>query len=259
MELPRGRAGVWLDLVADLMATPLVRWPGAAVARALVETFDAAGCGFTSAAQDAATPPAERCWPMAHFVPHLEEVLRWSARDAAREHPLLRYHLATGDMRSMRIPDVPAEIADRRLVAAWNERGRHWGGVQAQLSLVVHHGPSDHRAFVVGRTDDFGDADIAAARTLQRLLAGLDRQIAVYGRWAERPGVAVGAVDAIGLTPRQLAVLDLLAHGHTAAAIGRRLGIAERTVQKHLQRVYAGLGVADRLCAVQRAQHIGLL
>ncbi len=101
---------------------------------------------------------------------------------------------------------------------------------------------------------------MASVRRLQRLLLGLDRQIAAYARWVERSGAAKAeTADAIGLTPRQLAVLDLLAHGHTAAAIGRRLGIAERTVQKHLQRVYAGLGVADRLSAVQRAQHIGLL
>jgi ATP/maltotriose-dependent transcriptional regulator MalT len=30
-------------------------------------------------------------------------------------------------------------------------------------------------------------------------------------------------------------------------------------VQKHLQRCYTKLGVADRLAAVLRAQHIGLL
>jgi ATP/maltotriose-dependent transcriptional regulator MalT len=54
-------------------------------------------------------------------------------------------------------------------------------------------------------------------------------------------------------------VLDLLADGLTAASIGRRLHIAERTVQKHLQRCYAKLGVPDRLAAVLRAQHLGLL
>jgi ATP/maltotriose-dependent transcriptional regulator MalT len=54
-------------------------------------------------------------------------------------------------------------------------------------------------------------------------------------------------------------VLQLLADGLTAAAIGRRLMIAERTVQKHLQHCYAKLGVADRLGAVQRAQILAIL
>jgi DNA-binding NarL/FixJ family response regulator len=51
----------------------------------------------------------------------------------------------------------------------------------------------------------------------------------------------------------------LLAQGLTAAAIARRLTITERTAQKHLQRCYAKLGVADRLAAVLRARHIGLV
>ena len=67
------------------------------------------------------------------------------------------------------------------------------------------------------------------------------------------------AADDVGLTPRELSVLALLAEGLTAASIGRRLMITERTVHKHLQHSYAKLGVADRLGAVLRAQHIGLL
>ncbi len=56
----------------------------------------------------------------------------------------------------------------------------------------------------------------------------------------------------IQLTPRELAVLALLAEGLTAASIGRRLMITERTVHKHLQHSYTKLGVLH-------AQHIGLL
>jgi ATP/maltotriose-dependent transcriptional regulator MalT len=37
------------------------------------------------------------------------------------------------------------------------------------------------------------------------------------------------------------------------------MAISERTVQKHLQRVYAKLGVTDRLTAVRRAESIGVL
>ncbi len=61
------------------------------------------------------------------------------------------------------------------------------------------------------------------------------------------------AAQDIRLTPRELAVLALLAEGLTAASIGRRLMITERTVHKHLQRSYTKLG------AVLRAQRIGLL
>lgn len=61
------------------------------------------------------------------------------------------------------------------------------------------------------------------------------------------------------LTPRELAVLRILADGWTAAAIAHRLSISERTIHKHLEHVYSKLCVSDRLSAVIRAQCLGLL
>jgi DNA-binding CsgD family transcriptional regulator len=51
------------------------------------------------------------------------------------------------------------------------------------------------------------------------------------------------ALRGLGLTPRQAETLRLTALGHTATQTARRLGIAPRTVEKHLQHVYAKLGV----------------
>jgi hypothetical protein len=39
----------WLDLVAELMAAPLTRWPAAQIALTPTETFAAPGCGFRCA------------------------------------------------------------------------------------------------------------------------------------------------------------------------------------------------------------------
>ena len=61
------------------------------------------------------------------------------------------------------------------------------------------------------------------------------------------------------LTPREIAVLRLVADGMTADAIGHRLGISTRTVHKHTENLYRKLSVADRLTAVMRAQSLGLL
>jgi ATP/maltotriose-dependent transcriptional regulator MalT len=128
------------------------------------------------------------------------------------------------------------------------------------MALPLICAPGAHRAFVLGRADPFTSHEMESAHRLQRLLVGLDRQIAAFSRWSDRRGTAgVDVADALRLTPRELAVLDLLADGLTAASIGRRLDIAERTLQKHLQRCYAKLGVTDRLAAVLRAQRIGLL
>ncbi|MET0190155.1 MAG: LuxR C-terminal-related transcriptional regulator [Pseudonocardia sediminis] len=260
------RESEWLDLVADLMQTPLTSWPDEMVARQLVETFDAAGCvSHVHSAAAGLTLTSFR--PVEHFAPYLEEAMHWTMYDAPRRHPLLRYHLATGLGTCLQVDDVPSGIADRRIVEDWRALGRRWGGVQAQASIPVLSTPGEMRSFVVGRTDSYTAQEMATMRRIQRLLAGLERQIGVFSRWSARTGPAgLDVADAVRLTPRELTVLALLAPlfpptrgSLTAAAIGRRLGVSERTVQKHLQRIYAKLGVSDRLGAVCRAQTVGLL
>jgi len=89
------------------------------------------------------------------------------------------------------------------------------------------------------------------------VLRGVDRRIVVVRTWFDP--TARDVASAVHLTPRELAVLAALAEGLTAAAIGRRLLITERTVHKHLERLYTKLGVGDRLAAVLAAQRLGLL
>ncbi len=254
----------WLDLVADLLDSPLTRWPDEQVARTLARTFGAPASTYYSHTEGVAAE--QRGWPPEHFVGHFDEASRWAQRWAPTRHPILRYHLGTGDFRCMQVADVPDRFADRRIVAEWTELGRRWGGVQAQLSVPLVFSAQTRRSFVVGRTDPHTDQEMEVSRRLQWLLAGLDREITAFARWSGQHATigtdstaAVDAAAALNLTPRELAVLSLLAGGLTAASIGRRLAIAERTVQKHLQRCYTKLGVADRLAAVQRAQHVGLL
>jgi DNA-binding CsgD family transcriptional regulator len=55
------------------------------------------------------------------------------------------------------------------------------------------------------------------------------------------------------LTPRHWELLRLVAAGYTNAQIGRRLGVTEKTVGKHLENIYARLGVSSRTAAVTRA------
>lgn len=55
-----------------------------------------------------------------------------------------------------------------------------------------------------------------------------------------------------GLTGRQAEVALQLAEGGTNAAIARRLGIAEGTLRKHLEKVYRALDVTDRASAIAR-------
>jgi DNA-binding NarL/FixJ family response regulator len=66
-----------------------------------------------------------------------------------------------------------------------------------------------------------------------------------------RPPGAQTAAEA--LTERELDVLRLAARGLTNKAIGRDLGISDRTVQGHLANIYGKLGAGSRTEAVTEA------
>ncbi len=71
-------------------------------------------------------------------------------------------------------------------------------------------------------------------------------------------GRPVGAQDQVEpLSPRELEVLRLAAKGLTNKAIGRALGISDRTVQGHLANIYGKLGVGSRTEAVTEALRRG--
>lgn len=65
------------------------------------------------------------------------------------------------------------------------------------------------------------------------------------------PDAAAEQVEA--LTAREIDVLRLAAQGMTNRAIGRALGISDRTVQGHLANIYGKLGVSSRTEAVTEA------
>jgi DNA-binding CsgD family transcriptional regulator len=68
-----------------------------------------------------------------------------------------------------------------------------------------------------------------------------------------RPAAAASAA----LSGREREVLALVARGLTDVQLGRRLGISPRTVGKHLERVYAKLGVPNRAAAVAHLSPAG--
>jgi two-component system, NarL family, nitrate/nitrite response regulator NarL len=62
-----------------------------------------------------------------------------------------------------------------------------------------------------------------------------------------------------GLTPRELAVLRLVAEGLPNKTIAARLGISEHTVKFHVNAILGKLNVASRTEAVVRATRLGLI
>ncbi len=60
------------------------------------------------------------------------------------------------------------------------------------------------------------------------------------------------------LSQRERQVLGLIAAGHSAPEIGRRLHLSTATVKTHLQHLYEKLGVSERAAAVAEAMRRGL-
>jgi DNA-binding NarL/FixJ family response regulator len=63
----------------------------------------------------------------------------------------------------------------------------------------------------------------------------------------------------VGLTPRELEVLGLLAEGARVKQIARRLGIEERTVNGHLEHIRDKTGFRDRLELADLARQLELV
>ena len=73
------------------------------------------------------------------------------------------------------------------------------------------------------------------------------------------PGPPAPRAAELGLTPRELTVLTLLAEGLTATAIARKLTISSRTANKHRENLYRKLATTDRVTTVLLAQDLGLV
>jgi DNA-binding CsgD family transcriptional regulator len=127
--------------------------------------------------------------------------------------------------------------------------------IDHQMAVPLQLGGVQHRALVISRRgrEDFPDEDLSVARRVQPLLAGLHGQCALLARYSP------AAPPERLLTGRELAVLHLMADGLTAVAIGHRLSMSPRTVEKHLQSVYRKLDVRDRVSAVREAQALGFI
>ena len=60
------------------------------------------------------------------------------------------------------------------------------------------------------------------------------------------------------LTQREIAIVSLIAAGHSNKAIAIQLGVAPETIKTHLKRIFLKLSARTRAEAVVRAQRTGL-
>ena len=67
------------------------------------------------------------------------------------------------------------------------------------------------------------------------------------------------ALAALGVSPRELTVLQELAAGRSNKEIAARLNLSPDTVKSHVSRLFEKLGAKRRTDAVNRARELGIL
>lgn len=65
--------------------------------------------------------------------------------------------------------------------------------------------------------------------------------------------------EALGITPREMEILSLIAAGHSNREIAEKLFVSENTVKTHSARLFDKLQAKRRTQAVQRAKEAGLI
>jgi DNA-binding CsgD family transcriptional regulator len=172
-----------------------------------------------------------------------DDDLFWEVVD---ELPLCRYQQAYADMSAKRLSDVVsrAQLVRSRVQTDWYAPA----GVVAELEVGIARSRRLTRNFVLSRTQgDFSDRDVAVLQAVAPHLARIHEMTRLRGTLeAGDPGILSV------LTTREGEILELVAAGLTNAAIAERLWISPGTVKKHLDNVYAKLGVANRTAAVAR-------
>jgi DNA-binding CsgD family transcriptional regulator len=160
--------------------------------------------------------------------------LRQSRRVGIVLHPSGRIQFATraakASLSELPSPDQPGGLPQP--LASWSEAQRRRAG--AALPFV------EPLTFRTG-----------TARFVRGDAGGFDAIL------IKRSGqLSAGTLRAAGLTKREAEVLELVALGLTNTLIALELALSERTIAKHLEHIYAKLGVANRTAAVASARDL---
>jgi DNA-binding CsgD family transcriptional regulator len=67
------------------------------------------------------------------------------------------------------------------------------------------------------------------------------------------------ALTALGISGRELEVLELLAAGQSNKEIANRLQVSPNTIKTHVANLFDKLGVKRRTAAIQKARELGMI
>ncbi len=204
----------------------------------------------------------ERAVDSTRTVAALALALRARATAAAQRPEVSRADLAMGEAEVGRAqgrsdPDVWRTAADLGRFQADRYRTAYAHFREAEAVLASR---CDRVRAVDALTAAWAMAKDLAAQPLSQDIEALARcaRIELTDEPATRTGPSEARLTSLGLTPRELEVLRLLAVGYTNPQIGEALYISRKTASHHVSRILAKLGVTTRVEAAGIAHSAGL-
>ena len=201
-------------------------------------------------------PDPAQTWSVS--APTLPSEFHASFARFALQNPLADWHMRTRDGRPLRFSDIVTR-EQLHQTDLFREVYAHLG-IEHQIAFTL---PSSHQrimAIALSRCErDYSDQErdlltLSRPHLIQAYRNALDfTDRALPSSSTPGIGPAERDLEALGLTPAQARVLRRIATGASTAAIANELQIAQRTVHKHLQRIYEKLDVSDRSAAAAKA------
>jgi len=158
------------------------------------------------------------------------------------EHPLVRAHGRKPGVGTRRISDlIPVDVFQE--TPLYNEYYRAIG-IRHAMAVPIYVDQRLLVSFVFNRSGSaFGERERDLGEALRPHLASLYRLGGNVPKLAGTP-----------LTAREREVLEWVAAGKTNRDVAAIVGAKQRTIEKHLERIYEKLGVETRTAAAARAK-----
>jgi DNA-binding CsgD family transcriptional regulator len=175
---------------------------------------------------------------------------QWEAWVAClSQHPTVAQYERTGGGSGLRFSDVMSQRAYHRL-PLYQHFFRPFG-IEYKLDARIRPTPGHVDFGCSRRQRDFSEHERATLDALRPYLTAMLRA-------ADAGGAARDLCRTYGLTAREGEVLALLARGRSNRELASTLFLSPGTVRKHLEHIYAKLGVSTRTQAVAHALTTGL-
>jgi len=139
-------------------------------------------------------------------------------------------------------------------VIAWARSASQKLGI---VVLTMSNMPEHIRASMQSGASAHVDKSAPISEVLQAIRESADKPLSFSARRMTESIIAKNR--AIGLTPRELEILEKLPTGDTVQEIAAQLFVTESTVKTHLSAVYKKLGATNRVQAINAARKLGLL